>query len=59
MKNKTKTKYRQLNGNAITELDGIALEHLKSLRTLRLEGNMLQKIPTDSLIGLASTLEAL
>lgn len=50
---------RQLNGNAIMELDGIALEHLKNLRTLRLEGNMLQKIPTDTLIGLAASLEAL
>lgn len=54
-----KTTNRQLNGNAIMELDGSALEHLKSLRTLRLEGNMLQKIPTDALIGLASSLEAL
>lgn len=40
-------------------MDGVALEHLKNLRTLRLEGNMLQKIPTDTLIGLASSLEAL
>lgn len=41
------------------EMDGVALEHLKNLRTFRLEGNMLQKIPTDTLIGLASSLEAL
>lgn len=40
-------------------MDGIAFEHLKSLRTLRLEGNMLQKIPTETLYGLTSSLEAL
>lgn len=41
------------------ELDGIALDQLKNLRSLRLEGNMLTEIPTETLIGLATSLEAL
>lgn len=50
--------YRQLDGNAIMSLDGVSLDYLRSLRTLRLEGNMLQRVPTEALVGLHS-LEAL
>lgn len=49
---------RQLNGNAIMHLDAFTFENLRNLRSLRLEGNMLQSVPTDALRGLSS-LEAL
>ena len=49
---------RQLDGNAINNLDGINLDFLQNLRSLRLEGNMFQQIPTEALMGLKS-LEAL
>lgn len=48
----------QLNGNAITRLNHNSFENLPSLRSLRLEGNMLQSVPTEALRGLSS-LEAL
>lgn len=53
-----RAQFRQLNGNAITDLNGISLIDLRTLRTLRLEGNMLTLVPTEALMGLAS-LEAL
>lgn len=40
------------------ELDGVVLKSLKSLRTLRLEGNMLETVPTEALLSIPS-LEAL
>lgn len=49
---------RQLDGNAIMNLDDINLAVLPHLRTLRLEGNLLQRVPTEALTGLHS-LEAL
>jgi len=55
LKNK---KHRQLNGNALVSLDGDCLGHLQKLRTLRLEGNLFYRIPTNALAGLR-TLEAL
>lgn len=30
-------------------LDGNSFEHMKNIRTLRLDGNMLQNVPTDAL----------
>ncbi|ALC39622.1 rk [Drosophila busckii] len=47
----------QLNGNALVTL-GNCLSNLQKLRTLRLEGNLFYRIPTDALAGLR-TLEAL
>lgn len=35
-------------------LDDISLAQLKNLRVLRLEGNMLQRVPTQLLTGLPS-----
>lgn len=49
---------RQLDDNAVMHLDDISLAQLKSLRALRLEGNMLQRVPTEALTGLP-TLEIL
>lgn len=54
-KNQTKKKkppdkyLRQLDANAIMHLDGISFVHLKNLRTLRIDGNMLQRVPTEAL----------
>lgn len=47
----------QLNGNTM-HLDEQSFEHLPNLRSLRLEKNMLQNVPTNALRGLSS-LEAL
>jgi len=58
VKNKKIKKHRQLNGNALVSLDGDCLGHLQKLRTLRLEGNLFYRIPTNALAGLR-TLEAL
>lgn len=49
---------RQLDDNALMHLDDISLAKLKCLRALRLEGNMLQRVPTEALTGLP-TLEIL
>lgn len=49
---------RQLDNNAVMHLDDIFLAQLKNLRALRLEGNMLQRVPTETLTGLP-TLEIL
>lgn len=49
---------RQLDGNAITHIDELSLKTLNNLKNLRLEGNLLEKIPTEALMGLSS-LEAL
>lgn len=49
---------RQLNGNALASMDGNSLQHLSKLRTLRLEGNLFYRTPTNALAGL-KTLEAL
>lgn len=49
---------RQLDGNAITHIDALSLNTLQNLKNLRLEGNLLEKIPTEALMGLSS-LEAL
>jgi len=57
-KKKTNNPHRQLNGNALVSLDGDCLGHLQKLRTLRLEGNLFYRIPTNALAGLR-TLEAL
>lgn len=48
----------QLNGNALVSLDGNCLGNLQKLRSLRLEGNLFYRIPTNALAGLR-TLEAL
>lgn len=40
---------RQLDANAIMHLDGVSFVHLKNLRTLRIDGNMLQRVPTEAL----------
>lgn len=39
-------------------LDDVSFAQLKNLRALRLEGNMLQRVPTEALTGLP-TLEIL
>lgn len=49
---------RQLDDNAVMHLDDVSLAPLKNLRALRLEGNMLQRVPTEALTGLP-TLEIL
>lgn len=54
----TLEKHRQLNGNALASMDSNSLQHLPKLRTLRLEGNLFYRIPTNALAGL-KTLEAL
>lgn len=51
---------RHLDYNAIETFDNITLSHLHSLQNLRLEGNLLKRVPTKLLtIGLSATLEAL
>ena len=57
-KKKQTKKHRQLNGNALASMDSNSLQHLPKLRTLRLEGNLFYRIPTNALAGL-KTLEAL
>lgn len=49
IKIKPKIHRRQLDANAIMHLDGVSFVHLKNLRTLRIDGNMLQRVPTDAL----------
>ena len=49
---------RQLDNNAVMHFDDVSLAQLKNLRALRLEGNMLQRVPTETLTGLP-TLEIL
>lgn len=49
---------RQLDNNAVMHLDDISLAQLKSLRALRLVGNMMERVPTKALTGLP-TLEIL
>lgn len=49
---------RQLDNNAVMHFDDVSLAQLKNLRALRLEGNMLQRVPTETLAGLP-TLEIL
>lgn len=50
---------RQLDDNALRHLDDISLAQIgKSLRALQIEGNMLQRVPTEALTGLP-TLEIL
>lgn len=57
--NKIRIAYgRQLDGNAVMHLDDVSFVQLKHLRALRLEGNMLQHVPTEALTGLP-TLEIL
>lgn len=50
--------HRLLDGNAVMHLDDVSFRQLKNLRALRLEGNMLQHVPTEALTGLP-TLEIL
>lgn len=58
-KKKPKNKlHRQLDDNAVMHLDDISLAHFKNLRVLRLEGNILHRVPTEALTGLP-TLEIL
>lgn len=50
---------RHLDYNAIENLDNITLSHLHRIQNLRLEGNLLEHVPTKLLIGFTTTLEAL
>lgn len=50
---------RHLDYNAIENFDNITLSHPHSIQNLRLEGNLLDHVPTKLLIGFSSTLEAL
>jgi hypothetical protein len=51
---------RHLDFNEIENFDNITLSHrLLSIQNLRLEGNLLARVPTKLLSGFATTLEAL
>lgn len=50
---------RHLDYNAIENFDNITLSHQHSIQNLRLEGNSMERVPTQFLIGFTATLEAL